>query len=127
MGMNPRTVTEAGRAASRANGGHSAGPRTAEGKEHSKMNALKHGRYAARPRPAEPLAGNPEEEAAEREAWRRDCIPEVPRAMASRLGHNLAVPPAGCRRQMIRLTWRMGFIPLMGGQVDGARCFPERR
>ena len=55
MGNIQKTMTEAAQAANQSNGRQSSGPASADGKERSKMNALKHGKYATRPDPVKLL------------------------------------------------------------------------
>jgi hypothetical protein len=73
MGTIHKTVTTAVLAANQANGAASTGPATESGKEQSKMNAFKNGKYAKRPDLVELLL-NPhtEEEEAEREELRAE-------------------------------------------------------
>jgi hypothetical protein len=75
MSLIHNTVTPAKLAANRANDAESHGPSTDEGKDHAKMNALKHGRAAARPDPvALFLTDSTEPEEAERQALRQETL-----------------------------------------------------
>lgn len=66
MGTIHKTVTAAVAAANQANSAASTGPVTESGKEQSKLNAFKSGKYARRPNPVEMLLNDrTEEEAAE--------------------------------------------------------------
>ena len=71
MPLVTKTTTPAAQAANRANSAESTGPATAGGKDKSKMNAFKHGQFAARPDPAAlMLAQRSEEEETERQDLR---------------------------------------------------------
>ena len=75
MGTIHKTVTPAVLAANQANSAASTGPASESGKEQSKMNAFKNGKYAWRPDPVELLLrGYTEEEAAEREELRAEMV-----------------------------------------------------
>jgi len=93
MGRIHKTMTPAAEAANRANGAESGGPASEAGKDQSKMNALKHGKYAARPDPVELLlaAPSPEEEV-EREALRAEAVQcyQPPDAFARQAAEELA-------------------------------------
>jgi hypothetical protein len=67
MGTIHKTITAAVLAANQANSAASTGPATESGKEQSKMNAFKKGKYARWPDPVELLLReHTEEEEAER-------------------------------------------------------------
>jgi hypothetical protein len=75
MGTIHKTVTPAVLAANSANSAASTGPASDAGKEQSKMNAFKNGKYARRPDPVELLLrDHTEEEEAEREELRADAV-----------------------------------------------------
>jgi hypothetical protein len=75
MGAIHKTVTAAVLAANQANSAASTGPATEAGKEQSKMNAFKSGKYARRPDPVELLLkGHTEEEEAERQELRAAMV-----------------------------------------------------
>jgi hypothetical protein len=75
MGTIHKTVTPAVLAANQANSAASTGPVTDSGREQSKMNAFKNGKYARRPNPIELLLkDHSEEEEAEREELRAEMI-----------------------------------------------------
>jgi hypothetical protein len=93
MARIQKTMTPAAEAANRVNGAESGGPASDPGKERSKMNALKHGKFARRPDPAALLLAeaSPEEEA-EREALRAEVVEryQPPDAFAEQAAEELA-------------------------------------
>jgi hypothetical protein len=93
MGRIHKTMTPAAEAANRSNGAESGGPASDPGKERSKMNALKHGRFADRPDPVELLLAQPSpEEEAERQALRAELVEryQPPDAFAEQAAEELA-------------------------------------
>ncbi|HEY6293176.1 MAG TPA: hypothetical protein VI455_16615 [Terriglobia bacterium] len=93
MGSEHKNVTPAVQAANRSNSADSTGPTTDSGKEKSKMNAFKSGKYARRPDPVELLLnGHSEEEEAERDHLRADVIRryQPPDAFAQQRAEELA-------------------------------------
>jgi hypothetical protein len=75
MGDIHKTMTPEAQEANRTNGAKTKGPESEQGKERSKMNALKNGKYARRPDPVELLRkDHTEEEEAEREELRADAV-----------------------------------------------------
>lgn len=69
------TVSDRRLAANRANAQKSTGPRTEAGKEYSRLNAVKHGRYAGRPDAALLLmCSYSDEENADRQDLREECL-----------------------------------------------------
>jgi hypothetical protein len=93
MARIQKTMTPAAEAANRVNGAESGGPASEAGKDRSKMNALKHGKFAGRPDPVELLlaAPSPEEEA-EREILRAEVVEryQPPDAFAGQAAEELA-------------------------------------
>ena len=93
MGRIHKTMTPAAEAANRANGAESGGPASDPGRERSKMNALKHGRFAERPDPVELLLAQPSPaEEAERQAVRAELVEcyQPPDAFAEQAAEELA-------------------------------------